>query len=342
MTTWTTISGGDTATSDSAAAISATAAAASAAASSASATAAAASVTAASDAVETIRGSLDGVVTGGNGVIIPLYLYPSDIYNNATVAALLTLIRTYHTVPFLCVVNPDNGPGSGGIDGNYTVLFKMLRGSGAKVLAYVSTDYAVRSSALVRADIDSWLTRYPDIDGVFLDEMPWELTVSGQDALALYAGYTSYCHGLGLRPVVANPGTNQREEWFSNDDPTADVIIVHENSSYPAEADMRGNFSGGHVLYPHTKRAALVYGQSLNETSFRMLLRYTQYAYVSPDTLPNPWDTVSSSLEQQLRIIADPIRATLTSAADDAAAATAGVPIGGIYHNSGAVRVRLV
>jgi len=31
----------------------------------------------------------------------------------------------------------------------------------------------------------------------------------------------------------------------------------------------------------------------------------------------------------------------LTDAADDTAAATAGVPIGSLYHNSGAVRVRL-
>jgi hypothetical protein len=194
----------------------------------------------------------------------------------------------------------------------------------------------------VRADIDAWLTRYPDIAGLFLDEQPWNLTVGGQDALALYAGYTSYAHGLGLRPVVANPGTNQREEWFSYSSPTADVIIVHENSTYPAEADMRGNFSGGHVLYPHTARAALVYGQTINESSYRMLMRYAQFTYCTADTLPNPWDTVSASLDQQFRIIADPIRASLTSAANDAAAATAGVPIGGFYHASGVVRVRLV
>ena len=31
----------------------------------------------------------------------------------------------------------------------------------------------------------------------------------------------------------------------------------------------------------------------------------------------------------------------LKSAANDAAAATAGVPVGGLYHNAGAVRVRL-
>jgi hypothetical protein len=300
-------------------------------------------VTATAAAVKTIRNSLAGIAAGGNGIIIPLYLYPADVYSNATVAALLALIRTYHQVPVLCVVNPDNGPGSGGVDGNYTVLIKMLRGSAnCKVLGYVSTDYGVRSDSLVRADIAAWLSRYPDIDGIFLDEMPWNIEVGGADALALYAGYTGYAHGLGLRPVVANPGTNQREEWFSHPTPTADVIVVHETSSYPDEAAMKGQFSGGHVLYPHTARAALVYGQAVNETSLRMLLRYTRYVYVTPDTLPNPWDTVSSSLEQQFRIIADPLRPTLASAANDAAAATAGVPVGGLYHSSGAVRVRLV
>lgn len=40
-------------------------------------------------------------------------------------------------------------------------------------------------------------------------------------------------------------------------------------------------------------------------------------------------------------VLLDTTATSLKSAANDAAAATAGVPVGGLYHNSGAVRVRL-
>lgn len=48
--------------------------------------------------------------------------------------------------------------------------------------------------------------------------------------------------------------------------------------------------------------------------------------------------TANAALSGQITM---PTLATLTSLANDAAAATAGIPVGGLYHNAGAVRVRL-
>jgi hypothetical protein len=62
--------------------------------------------------------------------------------------------------------------------------------------------------------------------------------------------------------------------------------------------------------------------------------------WVDPDTgRPTPEEyEYTKKLDTIIRRL---VFGPLTSAADDTAAATAGVPIGGLYQNSGAVRVRL-
>lgn len=244
---------------------------------------------------------------GRTGIMIPFYIYPSSVYSNTTVLGLLAQIRSHRTVPFIVIVNPSSGPGTV-TDGNYTALIRVLKAAGARVVGYVSTAYAVRPSSQVLADIDLWLSLYPEISGIFLDEQSYDLTVGGTDAVALYASYTSYAHAHNLWPVVANPGTNQRTEYFSTR--TADIIVVHENSTWPVEADMQGNYIGGHTDFSFTLRAAMIYAQSsITESQLRILSRYVQYVYISHDDLPNPWDSVSNLLEAQLLILEDRSRA---------------------------------
>lgn len=273
------------------------------------------------------------------GIMIPYYLYPSDVYNNVAFQALLDLLRTYPTVPTIVILNPSSGPGTVW-DGNYAVAIKQLKAAGAIVSGYVSTAYAVRSRALVEADIAGWLSVYSDalIQSCFLDEQSYDVTES---AVALYEGYTAYAHQRGLYPVIANPGTNQQETWFKR--PTADVIVVHETGSWPSESDMKGNFAGGHAQYSRRSRAALVYGQAtLSLTNVAMLRKYVSWLYVTDDVLsPNPWDTVSAHLSALYAALASAGPGSLVSAADDTAAATAGVPVGGLYRTASAVKVRV-
>lgn len=271
------------------------------------------------------------------GIIIPYYLYPSDVYNNATFQGLLDLLRKYPTVPTIVILNPSSGPGVW--DGNYAVAIKELKAASAIVAGYVSTAYGVRSRALVEADIAGWLSVYSDalITSVFLDEQPYNVT---ETAVSLYEGYTAYAHQRGLYPVICNPGTNQQETWFKR--PTADLIVVHETGSWPAESDMKGNFSGGHAQYPRSMRAALVYNQStLSLTNVAMLRKYVSWLYISDDVSPNPWDTLSSHLSAIYAALASAGPGSLVSAADDTAAATAGVPVGGLYRTASAVKVRV-
>jgi hypothetical protein len=65
--------------------------------------------------------------------------------------------------------------------------------------------------------------------------------------------------------------------------------------------------------------------------------------WVNEDGSPSQvWRQYLNSVDALLRALAGASIGPLTSAASDAAAATAGVPIGGLYQASGTVRIRLV
>lgn len=303
MTTWTVSADGESQTVGLGAAAAASAASTSATAAAASALAAAESATLAANAVSAAAatGSLPGV--NQCGIMIPFYIYPNNPYSDATVQALLGLIRFYRSVPVTIILNPSSGPGTVW-DGNYAATITLLQGAGAQVLGYVSTAYGARAEAAVKADILLWTTLYSatPVNGCFLDEQPYA-TAGG--VVDLYARYTTYAHSLSLYPVVANPGTNQQQAWFAS--PTADVIIVHETGSWPVESDMAGNFVGGHSNYPQRLRAALVYGQStLDLTKLRWLRKYVNWIYIDSDALPNPWDTLPTYLSQLFAALASP------------------------------------
>jgi hypothetical protein len=237
------------------------------------------------------------------GIMLPLYLYPNNPYSDGTMLALLALIRAYKSVPVIAIVNPADGPGTVW-DGNYAALIRLLKGAGATVSGYVSTAYGARAEALVKADIDQWQSLYATtpIDGIFLDEQPWD---TAGDVVPLYVRYTAYCHDRSLYPVVGNPGTNEREEWFAS--PTADIIVCHETGTWPVEADMHGLFVGGHSQYPTSMRAALVYAQAtLDEHLVRRLRRYVDWIYVTNDVLsPNPWDSIPAYMRQLFAALAE-------------------------------------
>lgn len=246
---------------------------------------------------------LPPAVPATSGLLVPYYLPPNDPYADVNTQRLLGLMRQYHDVPTLVVLNPANGPGSAA-DANYQNFIKLLRAAGGKVLGYVATGYGTRPETEVQADINLWRTLYaaPSVDGIFIDEMPWDLGPggTGTDWVQLYQRYNAYCHSFGYYPVVANPGTNQRPEWFAT--PTADIIIVHEDATWPTEASMMGNYVGGHADYSYTKRAALVYNQpTLSTPNLNTLRKYTQWVYVTDDNLTagalNPWDALPTYLE---------------------------------------------
>lgn len=234
------------------------------------------------------------------GVLIPLYVYPENIFTNPVYNQLIDLKKMYHDVPVYAILNPASGPGTV-VDGNYTAAIDRLHGAGIFIVGYVSTAYTARSFAAVMADVDTWQALYPAIDGIFFDEMTND---DNQGHVNYYQGLSNYAHASGLYPTVGNPGAGTLEIYFSSN--TADVIVIHENSGWPTEASLKGDYDGGYADYHYNRRAGLVYGQGMDMAQFQTLRKYLGLVYVTDDTLVNPWDTLSPHLETMLQLLSVP------------------------------------
>lgn len=260
-----------------------------------------------------------------NGLLIPFYYYPSGggsgAYTDTTIRRLMALIRRYHDVPVIVVLNPGNGPSTAPPayvwDGIYASAIRLLKAAGATVVGYVSTAYATRAESAVKADVDAWNSLYADtgtaghytpVDGIFFDEMPYNTEhgggAVGSDVL-LYQRYYDYCHNRGFSLVIGNPGTNQQAAWY--DTRTADIIVTWETSSWPVESDMAGNFAGGHVDYDWAFNSLLIHSMAtFDEAQFQMVRQYVKWLYITEDLLaPDPWNTLSAYTERMFALCSD-------------------------------------
>jgi hypothetical protein len=240
------------------------------------------------------------------GVLVPLYAYPADVHTNPTYNRLIELKRRFETVPFWVILNPASGPGKA-VDANYAKAIDRLNGAGCVVLGYVTTSYAKRPEAEVRADIDRWGKLYPRVRGIFFDEMTYEDTEAG----AKYqASLNRHAHETGWWPTVANPGADTPGRYFEAE--AADVIVVHEGDAWPAEQRLKGDYFGGYADHPPFTRGVLVHSQAaLDEQALAMVRQYARWVYVTEGVfkpgdpkLANPWDRLSAHLEATCRALA--------------------------------------
>ena len=237
------------------------------------------------------------------GVLIPLYVYPNDVYRNDAYNRLMDLKRQYETIPMWVIVNPDSGPGKEA-DANYVKAIDRLRGAGCVTLGYVTTSYAKRSAVDVQRDIDKWLRLYPHIHGIFFDEMIYEDTSAGAE---FQAGLTQYAHDAGCWPTVANPGAATPGRYFTAG--AADVIVIHEGGDWPTEDGLKGDYEGGYADHPPFTRAVLLHSQpALHREKLNMVRKYSRWVYATDGEFrpgdpkaANPWDRLSKHLEEILQ-----------------------------------------
>jgi hypothetical protein len=230
-----------------------------------------------------------------NSILIPAYLYPSDVYNNATFNSLIDLKKKYHKVPMYVILNPSNGPGTV-VDGNYTVAIKRLTGAGIHVLGYIYTSYAARAIATVKADVDGWLSLYPEVEGIFVDNQTSDNTQSNLD---YFTELTAYCHYKKFWPVIGNSGTAVYAEEYD----TVDAIVVHEGTSFPSEATLKGDWAAGNASLNYNRRGVLVYNQaSFDWANFQLVTKYCGFVYISNI---NGWTDISSYVRQMLGLLSN-------------------------------------
>lgn len=224
------------------------------------------------------------------GLLVPLYSYPGG----SGLVAWDAVTAAGPKVPVIAIANPASGPG---LTPNpaYTPAIQRAAGAGVKVIGYVATGFGGRPPSDVLADVDRWLSFYPEVRGIFFDQQP---TDAGHEAL--YGGY--FAHARQAFPgglVVSNPGTACDRSYYDLGKP--DILCLVETAGQSVR------LPDWAVVAPDASFAALCYASS--EAAMRAVVANLRtlgigWVYVTDDSLPNPWDSVPSYFAAEVAAVA--------------------------------------
>lgn len=218
---------------------------------------------------------------GPTGLCVPLYVYPAgagiESYDRVVNAKL-----AHPSLPMVVTLNPSSGPGTQK-DGNYERAIVRLRGAGITVIGYVFTSWGGRGAADVAADIRKYWTWY-GLEGIMLDEFS---TSAG--AASYYRAIGQFARSLGMTFVMGNPGTDIPEQLVE----LADNFIIYENAGIPG----RDRLGGWHEGYGREKWSCCSHSVRFDEKRLKAASKYLGFVYMTDDTLPNPYDSISTYFE---------------------------------------------
>ena len=215
---------------------------------------------------------------------------------------ILTGLENYPGVKITAILNPTNGVFTER-DTKFGEAIEALQTAGGKVIGYVATAYgdtSKRSLAQVRANVDSYLTHYPEIDGIFLDKM-----ANADTRIKFYQEVYSYIKtqrnqaGKTLS-VVGNPGTFPAAEYAG----VADTLVTFEGKENAYRSvDPQPNHTWVYDR-PNTSQAMLVHDafscaamQNALKTAYLArthagMVYVTDRPYDYATNTGNPWATL--------------------------------------------------
>ena len=207
------------------------------------------------------------------------------------------------------ILNPANGPGAtrepNYLDASGAGPLASVRSAGAIVHGYVPTGFGTRDIALVKSDIDQYLTNAElyggFVDGIFFDEMSNDLADVGYyQEIAAYVEMQS----MGAQ-TFGNPGTSfvnnpsgQTEFTSSDFGAVFDTIMSFENTG----DEYRTNYTPPVYLSerPASGFAHAIHTEANWDPTILTLAqeRNAGFLYVTDDVFQtasdNPWDSLSS------------------------------------------------
>jgi len=147
------------------------------------------------------------------GLYIPLYMYPDSNW-----LKVIEVKKTYPKLPIIAIINPDSGPGTAVIS-SFNDYINRLLATGIIVHGYDRTSEGNRAIDDVKADIDRYKNFYPQINGIFFDEMA---TTAGSESY--YTELTAYAASKGFIVTDGNPGTNTPSSYAN----TVNIFLISE------------------------------------------------------------------------------------------------------------------
>jgi len=132
---------------------------------------------------------------------VPLYVYPGSDWTTVATAA--------SKVQIIAIINPNSGPDTSP-DSSYSTYMSQLTNAGVEMIGYVYTSYGARAIADVKADIDTYASKYTGIVGIFFDE--------GSDSASDIPFYTeayNYVMSKGMVHSIINPGVQPDQGYLA-------------------------------------------------------------------------------------------------------------------------------
>lgn len=221
------------------------------------------------------------------GLLVPLYTYPTD----GTWASLVQIKTAHPAVDVVAIINPNSGPGTSK-DAAYASGITSLENAGIVVVGYVATGYGTASyspAPQVEANIDAYLSFYPNVQGIFFDEMSDQASEQ-----SYYQTLATYAASKNLALTIGNPGANVPDALvgiFTN-------LVIYEAQGMPPLAKIDAYRS----TYGIAGFSYIAYGVSTlpDSATLQSLDAYVRYVYVTDLGGANPYDALPSYLAAEV------------------------------------------
>jgi len=241
---------------------------------------------------ETLQNLINSTDTFGNtgslGMLIPLFVEPTDILNNSAYNNIMDLAKKYVSSSIIVILNPDNGPGSSA-DTNYQTAIKRLVGSGISVAGYIDAENDSKSLIDIQNEIINWTTFYPETAGIYIDNILNNITMP-----ALYSDISYYINNNGLNFLIGNIGNVCDKSFFT----AFDIIIISDDEySNINTTTLKDDTIDGLIEINPVNKSILLKNTTYNYSIFDELLPLARWIYISEAV---DWTTLSNSLEQQI------------------------------------------
>jgi Spherulation-specific family 4 len=218
--------------------------------------------------------------------LIPAYFYPGAEWTRAIESK---------PPPRLMILDVTRSGAGSSPDLNYQAAVGRARAAGITIAGYSDTDYTQRPAAAVESDVAHYKSWYGVTD-IFLDGVS-----TGNGALAYYRRLSDYIHTANPGSlVILNPGTYPDQSYMS----MGDIVLAFEGDY---REYVRLSVPRWVVDYPAGRFAYVIYGvtgSQLRNAIGTARRSHAGYVYVTPDTGPNPYDSLPSYWTTEEAIIA--------------------------------------
>jgi len=219
----------------------------------------------------------------------------------------------------IAIMNPQSGPGAE-LDPEYVGVIDLCHSyrRQLRVIGYVGTDHGRTSLSNVMEDLKNYVSWYPHLDGIFLDEMNNDPI---PDVRSYYTAISAKIRERRNQTIVGNPGnvSDAQGAWSFD---VVDVLVAQENraADYLAWEQPQWVYPGSsrdhayriaHLV--HGVRPSMVGAAPSQEKKVLAAsrVRHAGYVYATDEAAPpDPrlWDRLPVSWTKRLALPLPPTR----------------------------------